>query len=153
MSRVKGRWCWGEVGGGEHGLTDLSSILAGGALHVCHPAVHPQRVQSIRCHRALSPSWPFLGDLVMLHLVMGDYQEAGEAAKPPEGGHSCERFMSWTQPLPPAGPTVGQRSWAPPVRQQGKEINLEKRTELYIGFHLCDLGRGCSNLAVQHNSS
>ncbi|XP_070112148.1 ral-GDS-related protein-like isoform X3 [Equus caballus] len=88
MSRVKGRWCWGEVGGGEHGLTDLSSILAGGALHVCHPAVHPQRVQSIRCHRALSPSWPFLGDLVMLHLVMGDYQE-------------------------------------------GKEINLEKRTEDY----------------------
>ncbi|XP_070458220.1 uncharacterized protein [Equus przewalskii] len=67
----------------------------------------------------------------MLHLVMGDYQEAGEAAKPPEGGHSCERFMSWTQPLPPAGPTVGQRSWAPPVRQQGKEINLEKRTEDY----------------------
>ncbi|XP_058393088.1 ral guanine nucleotide dissociation stimulator-like isoform X2 [Diceros bicornis minor] len=58
-------------------------MFPGGALHVCPPEIIPQRVQEKQQQQQQQQGvvpylGTFLGDLLMLHLAMGDYLEVGE---------------------------------------------------------------------------
>ncbi|XP_058392958.1 ral-GDS-related protein-like [Diceros bicornis minor] len=59
----------------------LSSTLAGGALHVCPPEGNPQRVQEKQQQQqgVVPYLGTFLGELLMLHLAMGDYLEVDKS--------------------------------------------------------------------------